>query len=133
MRLEYIHREQIRRTARLGEPSPGAFLQSLGIQIRVAINDPKIYRASPRYQNERTSFNLTNRRYTKDEVARLFADMPGNAVRIYVFHVRDKSGDDGRSGLVVARRNVQGRWILDAFCLSCLSLTEVLKTPCWRL
>ena len=69
-------------------------------------------------------FNLTTRRYTEDQIARM-AESP--EWRVHWIRVRDQFGDNGLVGAAILR--VQGcTWEIDTFLLSCRVIGRTVET-----
>jgi len=111
-----LYRDEYTRKALLEEaPSFDDFLESLQLEIEVErVSEATLARASQ--MTMRTNqFNCTTIRRTEVEIQNLLED-PAHEVRI--FRVRDRFGDYGIVGLVIARADV-AELEVDTFLLSC--------------
>src|SRR4029450_10397085 len=66
--------------------------------------------------NKTNQFNLTTRRYTESQVARLAADQGGCA---RAFHLADRFGEYGLIGVLLCVRTTGGSWEIDTWLMSC--------------
>jgi len=96
----------------------GDYLSSLDMTIRFAPFDAKGRQRITQLINKTNQFNLTTRRYTEAEVARMEADQS-----VYTLQVRleDKFGDLGMIGIVICRTGANGSaiWDIDIWLMSC--------------
>jgi FkbH-like protein len=120
-----LYAEQRERTElRQAATSLEDFLHSLETEMAM---DPAELATAPRVAQltEKTNqFNLTTRRYSEQEIRTLAADP---CVRIYDVRVRDRFGDSGVVGVVIAR--VAGdAWEIDTLLLSCRVIGRAIET-----
>ncbi len=97
----------------------GDYLSSLEMTIRFAPFDAKGRQRIAQLINKTNQFNLTTRRYTETEVARIEGDKS-----VYTLQVRleDKFGDLGMIGVVICRPGANGggaTWDIDTWLMSC--------------
>ena len=60
-------------------------------------------------------FNLTTRRYTEAELS----DRQALGWKVFSARVRDRFGDNGLTGVVIAEPTLDGAWLIDTLLLSC--------------
>ena len=93
----------------------GAYLESLGMEIRFAPFDAKGRSRIAQLINKSNQFNLTTRRYTEAQVTEMEEDG-----RFFTLQVRlkDTFGDAGMIGVVICR--IDGTtWDIDTWLMSC--------------
>jgi FkbH-like protein len=91
------------------------YLASLSLSIVVRrVTSGEIARVAQLTQKT-NQFNLTTRRYSEAAIA-AFSENPDGAV--IILHVRDKFGDSGLTGVLIARRE-DSVGIVDSFLMSC--------------
>jgi FkbH-like protein len=114
-RTEMYHAERGRKQALELSGDIGTWLQSLQIEVRAApLRHENLSRAA-QLLNKTNQFNLTLRRMDESSFWSWASEQGNDA---YVFHVSDRFGDSGLTGLVtVSRRGRQAR-IVD-FVMSC--------------
>lgn len=110
---------------RFASGSESDFLRS--IQLRpavVPISEALVSRAA-QLSNKTNQFNLRTRRYDESAIREIVGDKKNLS---FLVHLRDKFGDHGNVGLVIARRTENRRVaILDTFLLSCRVLGRHLE------
>jgi len=121
-RTDYIRQEHQRRQAHEEAASYEAYLAGLRMELSVSVNDASQVNRMAQLTLRTNQFNLTNRRYTSDELSPLLAYPESTGTRAYTFHLRDRIGDSGTVGVVIARRMASAVWHLDTFCLSCRAM-----------
>ena len=109
-----IYKEQLQRTK--GEESIGNiedYLATLGLTLKVYIDDlTQVARISQMTQKT-NQFNLTTKRYTEREITAFIKEEGSTVISI---NVQDKYGDNGLTGLAILD-NTQS--IIDTLLLSC--------------
>jgi FkbH-like protein len=109
-----IYKEQLQRTK--SEESIGNiedYLATLGLMLKVYIDDlTQVARISQMTQKT-NQFNLTTKRYTEREITALIKEEGSTVISI---NVQDKYGDNGLTGLAILD-NTQS--IIDTLLLSC--------------
>lgn len=94
---------------------PAAFLASLEMKAVIAVDAPTLVARSAQLTQKTNQFNLTLRRYTEVEMARLMA-APDSAV--FTASLHDRFGDHGWVGVAVFLRRDEG-WALETLLVSC--------------
>ncbi len=93
--------------------SEDEFIKELKIKITYeTINENNIDRIA-QLINKTNQFNLTTRRYSKSDLAKMSDDL------ILAVRVADKFGDLGITGVAIAKRNDEKEATIDTFLLSC--------------
>lgn len=101
-----------------------AFLDALGLKVRVfPVAEQHVQRVA-QLINKTNQFNLTTRRRTQDEVAALMDDP---AWLVLAVDVSDRFGGYGLVGVIVAQRLGDG-WFLDTCLMSCRVLGRGAET-----
>jgi FkbH-like protein len=114
-RSRMYHDEANRRYEQAKYETLDQYLGSLGLSIVVRrVNAVEVLRIAQLTQKT-NQFNLTTRRYSEAQIA-AFADDPAYAV--FSLSVRDKFGDSGLTGVLIAR-NDAGTGVIDTFLMSC--------------
>jgi FkbH-like protein len=94
----------------------GDYLQSLEMVISHnafdAANRPRIAQLI----NKSNQFNLTTRRYSESEVASLESD---TSKHTFQTRLRDRFGDFGLIGVIIAATQSDGSWDIDTWLMSC--------------
>lgn len=91
------------------------FLTSLDMELTILPLDAKTLDRAAQLTQRTNQFNLTTRRYTTADLARL-CEMPGVDIRLAQLH--DRFGDSGIIGLAITRADGV-KTTLDTFLLSC--------------
>ena len=105
-----------RRQLQESAASIGEFLQSLGMIAEVGVCDARTLDRIHQLIQKTNQFNLTSRRYTKDEVRRM-ADDPGRAVAW--LRLQDRYGDMGLVCVGIIADAGGGTWEIDTLLMSC--------------
>jgi len=79
--------------------------------------------------NKSNQFNLTTRRYTEAEVARLESDPSVFTLQV---RLRDKLGDNGMISVVICRPAEPSVWEIDTWLMSCRVLGRLVETAVLR-
>ncbi len=90
----------------------GSYIRSLEIEMTSWRNAPTQIKRIAQLTNKTNQFNLTTRRYSEADIARLMAEAD-----VFAYGVRDRFGDMGIVGVVIA---VDGA--IDTFLMSCRAL-----------
>ena len=116
-RTELYRHERVREEARVRASSSEDYLASLEIELIAApiAAGPALDRIA-QLVAKTNQFNVTTRRYGRDELTALAADP---ATYAYSFRVRDRFGDAGLIGVAIAKPFGPGEAVLDAFLMSC--------------
>ena len=94
----------------------GDYLAALEMKISFAPFDRQGRERITQLINKTNQFNLTNRRYTLDEVAAVQAD--ANAWGLQV-RLADKFGEFGMIAVVICRGSAEDVWEIDTWLMSC--------------
>jgi len=70
-------------------------------------------------------FNLTTRRYSEADIARMSEDP---SWRVYYIRVVDRFGDNGITGVAILHDLGEGTWEIDTFLLSCRIIGRTVET-----
>lgn len=93
----------------------GDFLKSLGITISlIDVNEVTLQRFS-QMCNKTNQFNFTTKRYSEQDIQALHSQ----GALIQGLSVKDKFGDNGITGLIIAKIIAPNEAIIDTFLLSC--------------
>jgi FkbH-like protein len=123
-RSEQYQAQRARRAAEQHASSIDDFLTSLAMSATFGdATGPSLARIAQLTQRT-NQFNLTTKRYTDEEVARLAAD-PATFVR--AIRVTDRFGDNGLVGVAIARVAAE-RCEIDSFLLSCRVIGRRIET-----
>ena len=107
-----VSRKQLQQTAGTLQE----FLQSLDMTAEVGLCDDRTLDRIHQLIQKTNQFNLTSRRYTKDEVRRMSED-PARAVAW--LRLRDCYGDMGLVAVSIVRDAGGGVWEIDTLVMSC--------------
>ena len=112
----------LRNHARIQFVNMDEYIKSLQIELKIEeINDITTPRAAQMTQKT-NQFNLTTHRYTETDILTLIS----KGAKIYTLSVKDKFGDNGISGLAIAK--LKGKEAeIDTFLLSCRVLGKKLE------
>jgi FkbH-like protein len=100
------------------------FYRSLDMEVVVGRVTPATLPRVAQLTQKTNQFNLTTRRYTEQQIADAAADP---ARRIYTVHVKDRLGDNGLVGVVVAA-DEGDRCEIDTMLLSCRVIGRTVET-----
>jgi FkbH-like protein len=115
-RTEMYRQSAAREALRTAYGSLDDFLAQLDIRASaVTITTANIGRVT-QLVNKTNQFNLTTRRYTESQIARLAADQDGWA---RAFHLADRFGDYGLIGVLLCVPTAPDRWEIDTWLMSC--------------
>lgn len=114
-RNEMYQQEKERSSKKLSAASLEKFLKSLHIEVTIqkvkAFNTPRIAQLT----QKTNQFNLTNRRYTDEQINELIKDKKNIVLGI---SSKDKVGDMGLVGVIIAKKNNNSLFV-DTFLMSC--------------
>jgi FkbH-like protein len=100
------------------------FLSSLQTQIEISRVSPATIARAAQLTQKTNQFNLTTRRYSEQDIARLAGD---GSWRIYTVRASDRFGDHGLIGVAMLQR--QGDvWDIDTLLLSCRVIGRTVET-----
>jgi FkbH-like protein len=130
-RAEMYSVEAARKALQSRHESLDAFLRDLGLRATIGTVDSATLPRVTQLIAKTNQFNLTTRRYSAADIARMSDEGLGLWLR-----VRDRFGDAGLVGVALARPiTALGEWELDTFLLSCRVIgrnveTALLATLC---
>jgi FkbH-like protein len=97
--------------------SPEDFLRSLRMEAVFAVNDASLLARSAQLTQKTNQFNLTLRRYTEAEMARVLTDP---SWMVIAASLKDRFTDHGWIGLAIFKPGTgDAPWDLDSFMMSC--------------
>jgi FkbH-like protein len=115
-RSEMYRQSEARESLRTAYGSLDEFLSQLEMRAStVSVTTANIGRVA-QLVNKTNQFNLTTRRHTESQIARLAADPKGWAG---AFHLADRFGDYGLVGVLLCIPATQNVWEVDTWLLSC--------------
>jgi len=124
-RGEMYHAKKKREELRESISSLEDFLKSLKIKIVIKFDDHMNIPRIVRMVNKTNQFNLTTRRYTDAEIAKMKREK--ERFKIYSMQVSDRLGDEGIVGVAIVRKEPK-TWTLDSFLLSCRVIGRKVET-----
>jgi FkbH-like protein len=114
-RVHYYQAEKGRREVQKLHVDANGFLRDLGMKALIRpVRAGDLPRASQLCQRT-NQFNLTSKRYTESDLARLLDDPQA---RMFVLEAEDRFGSLGQSGLIIFRK-LAGAVEVDTFLMSC--------------
>jgi FkbH-like protein len=111
----YVQESKRRKTADTATDVAG-YLRSLGMRIRVAVDDRRHVPRIAQLTQKTNQFNLTTRRYSEADI-RGFVDAPDWLVAH--FSLTDIFGDSGIVGVLLARQTASTEAEIDSLLMSC--------------
>ena len=115
-RNEMYRADAARKEAKAQSADIGAFLRSLSMRCTAAPVDGPCLGRVAQLLGKTNQFNLTTRRHSAEEIARL-ARIPGAFARC--FQLADRFGDNGIVGVLIALPCSDGVLEIDSFVISC--------------
>ena len=100
------------------------FYRSLRQQVEISRVQPSTLARVAQLTQKTNQFNLTTRRYTEEQVARM-TTLPG--WEVYSLRARDRFGDSGLVGVAITR-NQDGTCEIDSLLLSCRVIGRTIET-----
>ncbi len=119
----YLEQRQ-RRELETQSTSLEDFYRSLDMQARIAALGPATVARAAQLTQKTNQFNLTTQRYSEQRLAALAADPRWCALTVAL---RDRFGDNGTVGLMIAER-VGAAWEIDTFLMSCRVIGRTVET-----
>jgi FkbH-like protein len=107
--------ERQRKAMYIETQTPEEYLAALGVEITVALNDPKQVTRAAQLTQKTNQFNLTTRRSTEKEVA----DWMTSGSYVYTGDVRDKFGSYGITVLAIVHPKNTKEAEVGTFLMSC--------------
>jgi len=92
------------------------FLKTLDLHVKIRKADNFTIPRISQLTLKTNQFNLTTKRYQKEEIEKFSAD---KNVLVGSAQVIDKFGDNGITGVFIVKEEKPKEWILDSFLLSC--------------
>lgn len=92
------------------------YLRQLGITVFIEEAKPLTIPRISQLTQKTNQFNMTTRRYNEEAVKQFAVS---DKYRVISIHVSDKFGDNGLTGVVIAKKRDKGVWHIDTFLLSC--------------
>lgn len=120
----YVQDRKRRDMAASSVDLPG-YLRSLQMEISVSFDDRRQIARVAQLTQKTNQFNLTTRRYTEDEVARL---IEADDWLVAHFSLRDIFGDSGIVGIALVRQTAPDLAELDTFLMSCRVIGRMAET-----
>lgn len=108
--------EQARTRAREKFADATEFLRSLGLKVRVHVNEPQLIARISQMTQKTNQFNLTTKRYTEGDIS---VFLKGNTSHVFALDAADRFGEYGITGLCIACANTAGTARIDTFLMSC--------------
>jgi len=100
------------------------FYRSLEQQVAVELVRPMSVARAAQLTQKTNQFNLTTRRYSEPQLAEMAR---GDEWRVYTAHVKDRFGDHGLVGVMIAKA-ADDAWEIDTFLLSCRVIGRTVET-----
>lgn len=116
------------RRERARHATEAEYLRSLGLEVDVRVDERAQLPRIAQLTQKSNQFNLTTRRYTEADVA---AAMDDPDAAVLSLHVRDRFGDHGLTGVLVARFGAPAAEV-EAFLMSCRVIGRGVERACWR-
>jgi FkbH-like protein len=91
------------------------YFKSLDIELTIGVNKSENIVRLAQLTQKTNQFNLTTRRYSDGQITALLGDPNSD---VYYFAVKDKFGDMGITGMLIAKQ-VNETVVIDNFLLSC--------------
>ncbi len=113
-RCQYLE-EQLRAKDRDRHNDLESYLQGLGIQLTIHLNDTKLIPRIAQMTQKTNQFNLTTRRYAEADIAAFIAS---EDAEVLAFGVRDRYGDSGITAACILR-NEASITSIDSLFMSC--------------
>jgi FkbH-like protein len=100
------------------------YYRSLQMSLTIAPVTPDTLARASQLTQKTNQFNMTTRRYSEAEIAAFIAAPNWHA---FTVQVRDRFGDNGIVGLIMARHEADA-WRIDTFLLSCRVIGRTVET-----
>ncbi len=92
-----------------------SFLKGLQTEIAIGLLKPGDVKRAAELTQKTNQFNLTTRRYSEERIRNF---MDSDEYRVYMASAKDKYGDNGKIGLVIAKLEGDSAFV-DTFVMSC--------------
>ncbi len=120
----YYGQERQRRALQAGTESLEEFLHTLGVEVRITVDEVESVGRLAQLAGRTNQFNLTTRRHGEGEIARMTAQ-PSH--RVYGVRAADRFGDNGLIALVIVACE-DGVWHIDSCLMSCRVIGRGIET-----
>jgi FkbH-like protein len=95
----------------------GAFLKSLGMNLTLAVNDPRLQPRAAQLCQKTNQFNLTLNRHTESELGALIG---AKDTFLFLGSLADRFGGHGWTVLTIMKRSSKpDAWLIDSLLMSC--------------
>ena len=121
---QYLQNQQ-REKAQASFADLDDYLKNLDMTLSWGPFDPLSLPRVAQLVQKTNQFNLTTRRHSQEELARLASDPRSVTLRC---RLKDRFGDNGLIGVVIAREGTGGQWDLDTWLMSCRVLGRGVET-----
>jgi FkbH-like protein len=102
------------------------YLRSLGLSLKIHINDKSIAPRLAQLTQKTNQFNLTTKRYSEADMERF---IESENFQVYAFDLNDKFGSSGITGLSIVELNSGKKTaFIDSFLMSCRVIGRNLET-----
>jgi FkbH-like protein len=123
-RSRYYGEQRLRDDSKRSASSLEEFYHSLKMQVEIAPVSPHTLARVAQLTQKTNQFNLTTRRYNEQQILAMSAQP---SWRVYSVGVRDRFGDNGIVGVVIARA-AGPAYEIDTFLLSCRVIGRTVET-----
>jgi FkbH-like protein len=123
-RGRYYAGERQRREVQQSTGSIEDFYRSLEMEAEIAEAGPESIKRVAQLTQKTNQFNMTTRRYSEPEITAMAADP---CCGVYTLRSRDRFGDNGLVGVIIARFN-RAAGEIDTFLMSCRVIGRTLET-----
>jgi FkbH-like protein len=93
-----------------------SYLKSLGMRMRIGLDDGRQIARLAQLTQKTNQFNLTTRRYSEEQIR---ASIESDHDLVGHFTLADRFGNSGVVGLAILRQITSGTAVLDTFLMSC--------------
>jgi len=100
------------------------FLKSLEMKVTIGSVDAETLDRVAQLLAKTNQFNLTTRRHSAAQITQM---IEAGAIALWI-RVADRFGDNGLVGVAIALPELDGRWLIDTFLLSCRVIGRQVET-----
>ncbi len=105
----------------------GNYLKSLGLKLKIYIDEKAHLSRMAQLTQKTNQFNLTTRRYTESDMERF---VTGEGHSVFAFGLEDKFGDYGMTGLCITRLDKPKKYaVIDTLLMSCRVIGRDIEFP----
>lgn len=116
-KIEMYKEQAEREKARAGISNLEEYLRSLGLELRVEIDNDRLIPRMAQMSQKTNQFNLTTKRYTEKDIEYF---VRSEKYKVFALNVIDKYGDYGVAGLCIVQLEQAGQQAsIDTFLMSC--------------